>query len=122
MPVNNSDICSSSARCVPACHIPAGPCPLQVVAAAHAVHIQDLSCEIQSRHKTGFQCLRIHLCGIDPSAADLCLVKRVRPGDCDAEAFDQAAVQKVATLADANKTAINAIIAALKAAGIMATS
>ena len=38
------------------------------------------------------------------------------------EAFDQAEVQKVATLADANKTAINAIIAALKAAGIMATS
>lgn len=38
------------------------------------------------------------------------------------EAFNQAEVQKVATLADANKTAINAIIAALKAAGIMATS
>ena len=38
------------------------------------------------------------------------------------DAFAQEEVQKVATLADANKTAINAIISALKAAGIMATS
>ena len=38
------------------------------------------------------------------------------------DAFAQAEVQKVATLADANKTAINAIISALKTAGIMATS
>lgn len=34
--------------------------------------------------------------------------------------FVQAEVQKVATLADANKVAINAIIASLQAAGIMA--
>lgn len=38
------------------------------------------------------------------------------------DAFTQEEVQKVATLADANKTAINAIISALKTAGIMATS
>lgn len=38
------------------------------------------------------------------------------------DAFAQEEVQKVATLADANKTAINAIISALKTAGIMATS
>lgn len=38
------------------------------------------------------------------------------------DAFAQTEVQKVATLADANKTAINAIISALKTAGIMATS
>lgn len=38
------------------------------------------------------------------------------------DAFVQTEVQKVATLADANKTAINAIISALKTAGIMATS
>lgn len=38
------------------------------------------------------------------------------------DAFVQEEVQKVATLADANKTAINAIISALKTAGIMATS
>lgn len=34
--------------------------------------------------------------------------------------FDQTEVQKIATLADANKTAINAILSALKTAGIMA--
>ena len=38
------------------------------------------------------------------------------------DSFVKAEVQKVATLADANKTAINAVIAALKAAGIMANS
>ena len=38
------------------------------------------------------------------------------------DAFAQEEIQKVATLADANKTAINAIISALKTAGIMATS
>ncbi|MBC5688216.1 hypothetical protein H8S37_04640 [Mediterraneibacter sp. NSJ-55] len=36
--------------------------------------------------------------------------------------FNQAEVQKVATLADANKTAINAVIEALKTSGIMASS
>lgn len=34
--------------------------------------------------------------------------------------FNQTEVQKIATLADANKTAINAILSALKTAGIMA--
>lgn len=38
------------------------------------------------------------------------------------ESFVQAEVQKVATLADANKTALNALIDALKAAGIVANS
>lgn len=38
------------------------------------------------------------------------------------ESFAQAEVQKIATLADANKTAINALIDALKAAGIVANS
>ena len=38
------------------------------------------------------------------------------------EAFAQAEVQKIATLADANKTAINAVITALQNAGIMSTS
>lgn len=38
------------------------------------------------------------------------------------EAFNQAEVQKVATLADANKTTLNALIDALKAAGIVANS
>jgi len=36
------------------------------------------------------------------------------------EAYDQAVVQSAATLANANKAAINAILANLKAAGIMA--
>lgn len=36
-------------------------------------------------------------------------------------AFAQAEVQKIATLADANKTAINAILTALKNAGIMSS-
>lgn len=38
------------------------------------------------------------------------------------EAFNQTEVQKIATLADANKSAINAILASLEAAGIMASS
>lgn len=38
------------------------------------------------------------------------------------ETFNQAEVQKVATLANANKTAINALIDALKEAGIVANS
>lgn len=38
------------------------------------------------------------------------------------ETFNQAEIQKVATLANANKTAINALIDALKAAGIVANS
>lgn len=37
------------------------------------------------------------------------------------EAFNQTEVQKIATLADANKSAINAILASLEAAGIMNT-
>lgn len=38
------------------------------------------------------------------------------------ETFNQTEVQKVATLADANKTTLNALIDALKAAGIVANS
>lgn len=38
------------------------------------------------------------------------------------ETFNQAEVQKVVTLANANKTAINALIDALKEAGIVANS
>lgn len=38
------------------------------------------------------------------------------------EAFNQTEVQKVATLADANKATLNALIDALKAAGIVANS
>lgn len=38
------------------------------------------------------------------------------------ETFNQAEVQKVATLADANKATLNALIDVLKAAGIVANS
>ena len=38
------------------------------------------------------------------------------------DAFNQSEIQKIATLADANKSAINAILASLEAAGIMASS
>lgn len=38
------------------------------------------------------------------------------------ETFNQTEVQKVATLADANKTTLNALIDALKTAGIVANS
>ena len=38
------------------------------------------------------------------------------------EAFSQTEIQKIATLADANKTAINSLIDALKAANIIASS
>lgn len=38
------------------------------------------------------------------------------------ETFNQTEVQKVATLADANKATLNALIDALKAAGIVANS
>lgn len=52
-------------------------------------------------------------------AAAVTAVSAENAGTIGAE-FAQAEVQKVATLADANKTAINAIITNLKAAGIMA--
>lgn len=52
-------------------------------------------------------------------AAAVTSVSAENAGTIGAE-FAQAEVQKVATLADANKTAINAIITNLKAAGIMA--
>lgn len=56
--------------------------------------------------------------GVKMSAA-VSAVSAENAGTIGAE-FAQAEVQKVATLADANKVAINAIIANLKAAGIMA--
>lgn len=59
--------------------------------------------------------------GIVKQAAVVASVTSENAGNIG-ETFNQTEVQKIATLADANKTAINALIDALKAAGIIASS
>lgn len=59
--------------------------------------------------------------GIVKQAAAVAAVSTEDAGTVS-DAFAQAEVQKIATLADANKTAINAVITALQNAGIMSTS
>lgn len=59
--------------------------------------------------------------GLVKQGATVTSVSAENAGTVGAE-FNQTEVQKIATLADANKTAINALIDALKAAGIIASS
>lgn len=59
--------------------------------------------------------------GVVKQSGNVALVSASDAGTIS-EAFDQVEVQKIATLADANKVAINAVIEALKTAGIMSAS
>ena len=46
----------------------AGPCPLQIVAAAVAVHIQHLAAGVQAGDQTALEGAGIELVGAEPSA------------------------------------------------------
>ena len=59
----------------------AGPCPLQIVAAAVAVHIQHLAAGVQAWDQTALEGAGIELVGTEPSGSDLCLIEAAGAGD-----------------------------------------
>ena len=59
----------------------AGPCPLQIVAAAVAVHIQHLTAGVQAWDQTALEGVGIELVGTEPSGSDLCLIEAAGAGD-----------------------------------------
>ena len=59
----------------------AGPCPLQIVAAAVAVHIQHLAAGVQAGDQTALEGAGIELVGAEPSGSDLCLIEAAGAGD-----------------------------------------
>ena len=60
------------------CHIAAGPCPLQIVAAAFSVHVNDFSGKIKSRNDFGFHTLRENLLRQNATCRDLRVIEPFR--------------------------------------------
>ena len=73
--------CLLLSRSTPSCHIAARPCPLKIIAAAHSIDIQHLTCQKQSWNDTGFHCLRIYFVRRNSPGTDLSLIKPFRPCD-----------------------------------------
>ena len=59
----------------------AGPGPLEVIAAAIAVYVQQLAAGVKARHQPALQSVGIKFRGVQPAGSDLGLVKAAGAGD-----------------------------------------
>ena len=59
----------------------AGPGPLEVIAAAIAVYVQQLAAGVKARHQPALQGAGIKFRGVQPAGSDLGLVKAAGAGD-----------------------------------------
>ena len=67
----------------------AGPGPLQVIAAAVAVHIQHLAAGVEAGHKAAFHGLGVELVGAQAAGGDLCLIEAAHAVDIQRKAAQQ---------------------------------
>ena len=67
--------------------MPGRPGPLQVEAAAVAVHVQHLAAGVQPRNDTAFQRFRVKFLRPQAARRDLCLVKAAGAGDGERKAL-----------------------------------